>query len=255
MDSIPFDVWQTVGLTEHMGGSAATRRLLQRCAPQPGLLLLDVGCGTGNSACLAARGSGCRVVALDLGVRNVVSAQRRAAREGLAGRVSVVRADVHYLPFTPAVFDGALAESVLAFCDIPRALAEIFRVVKPGGFFAANELTLRAPPPDDLQTLLAEILDMRGRQEGEWLALFEAAGFAGLEAEVRSFRFSEQLISHLQVDGWRNYLVSVVAGLRKSRLRRAFLNRRMLSAARRYLPLVGYGLYTGRKPYAHRPAE
>ena len=47
----PFDIWEKGGLTEHLGGIYATRRLLTRCHLTAGQQILDVGCGTGFTAC------------------------------------------------------------------------------------------------------------------------------------------------------------------------------------------------------------
>ena len=58
MDSIPFNIWKTGGLTEHLGGVSATRRLLARCNLAPGQQILDLGCGTGYTACFLAQSQG-----------------------------------------------------------------------------------------------------------------------------------------------------------------------------------------------------
>ena len=55
MSQVPFDIWQSGGMTEHLGGVAATRRLLELCSPLPGQRVLDIGCGTGYTACLLAK--------------------------------------------------------------------------------------------------------------------------------------------------------------------------------------------------------
>ncbi|MBI4494648.1 MAG: class I SAM-dependent methyltransferase, partial [Chloroflexi bacterium] len=61
-----FDIWERFGITEHPGGIHATRDLLARCGIKPGQRILDIGCGTGYTACLLAREYDARVVAIDL---------------------------------------------------------------------------------------------------------------------------------------------------------------------------------------------
>ena len=49
------DEWEKLGLTNHIGGIQATQRLIERCGITPGQYVLDVGCGTGYTACLLAK--------------------------------------------------------------------------------------------------------------------------------------------------------------------------------------------------------
>ncbi|HOQ97980.1 MAG TPA: methyltransferase domain-containing protein [Anaerolineae bacterium] len=245
---MPFAIWQTGGATEHLGGIYATRRLRQMCPLRPGQLLLDIGCGMGYTACSLAREHGARVVAVDSGARSVAEARGRVARAGLAGQVRVVRADAHDLPCAAGSVDCVIVESVLVFCDAPRVLAEVRRALKPGGFVGANELTLLKPPTPELLRLLAETLSIRTFASDGWRALFAQAGFVDVRAAVSRMRLREQLASHIAVDGLGGYLAAAVRGLADASILSAFINRRMLKAARQYASSVGYGLYAGRKP-------
>lgn len=163
---LPFDIWQTGGVTEHLGGAAATRRLLAWCAPVPGQRALDIGCGTGYTACVLAQGYGVQVAASDRLAGNLARTSRRALKAGVAACVRGVCADAHALPFPDGHFDLVVAESLLAFCDAPRVATEIRRVLKPGGLFGGNEFTLLRPPPAELQALLADTCCCANRRSG-----------------------------------------------------------------------------------------
>ena len=247
MSQVPFDIWQTGGMTEHLGGVSATRRLLELCPPPPGQRVLDIGCGTGHTTCLLARTCGVRVVALDRLASNLARARCRALKAGVAGQVTGMCADAHHLPFTDGYFDLVIAESVLAFCDAPRVAAEIRRVLKPGGVFGANEFTLLQPPPAELQALLTDTLGIRAFQEAEWRALLDTAGLPPVAAIMRKISLWEQLAGHIQVDGVAGYLTAMVKGLANLKISRVFINREMLKAAWQFMPLVGYGLFVARK--------
>jgi ubiquinone/menaquinone biosynthesis C-methylase UbiE len=97
-----------------------------------GLLGLDVGCGEGhNTRLLAERGA--RVAAIDLSDVFLGHAQRSEDQDALG--IRYLLANVAELPFAEASFD--FATGIMSFMDIPdmsRALAEIHRVLKPGGF-------------------------------------------------------------------------------------------------------------------------
>jgi len=106
--------------------------------------VLDLGCGFGRHAFEAARRGG-NVVAVDrsadeLQQVNALFAAMRAAGEIPAGTITrAVRADLLALPFPDDYFDVVMASEVLEHIpDDDRAMAEIARVVRPGGRVAVT---------------------------------------------------------------------------------------------------------------------
>lgn len=104
-------------------------------APAPGASVLDIGCGAGVDALLAAgfAGAAGRVAGVELSASMLLRAKENAF---LAGARNVVfacgRAD--RLPFADASFDLVITNGVYNLVqDKARALAEAFRVLKPGG--------------------------------------------------------------------------------------------------------------------------
>ena len=98
------------------------------------LRVLDVGCGGGlATACLMQRGA--RVVGLDLSRASLHVAARQTRRPGHPEAVFICgRAET--LPFTDASFDVVWCTDVLEhLADLPAAIAQIARVLKPGGLF------------------------------------------------------------------------------------------------------------------------
>ena len=94
--------------------------------------LLDIGTGTGRVLeLLAPRISG--GVGIDASKAMLALARARLARPGL-GHCSVRLADMYRLPFADAVFDVAVMQMVLHYAENPPgALAEVARVLRPGG--------------------------------------------------------------------------------------------------------------------------
>jgi ubiquinone/menaquinone biosynthesis C-methylase UbiE len=113
---------------------AVRREMVELLLAQPGDRILEIGAGTGRDSGLILEqiGPRGRLVAQDLS-----HGMLRVAREKLAGagdRVSYVVSNAAYLPFAGASFDSAYHFGALnTFGDIRRALAEITRVVRPGG--------------------------------------------------------------------------------------------------------------------------
>lgn len=242
----PFDIWEAFGITEHLGGIPATQRLLQICQISPGELVLDIGCGTGYSACQVAYQYRARVIGLDLSQGSLAEAQRRVIEEGLVEEVWIVQADAHHLPFRRNTFGRALVESVLVFCRPDRISAEIYRVLTSSGIFCANEITLLSSPPNGLIEMMRDTMHIQAFSERGWLELFQQAGFMGLTSTVHKMRLSDQITSHLRIDGLKKYLSAVIKGVFDAEMRRVFFNRQMLTAARKFLPYIGYGIYRGK---------
>jgi len=96
-----------------------------------GKRLLDVGCGTGPFS-LAARERGARVVSLDLGVTLLTRARAK-------GAARVVAANAAQLPFAVGSFDIVLSSECIEHTEEPeRALAEMLRVLRPGGLLVVT---------------------------------------------------------------------------------------------------------------------
>lgn len=143
----------------HPGGQATTRRALGLIGAGAGDRLLDVASGTGSSALLAAREFGCVVTGIDYAAEAVDDARRAAEWAGLSSRVGFVTGDAEALPFAAAEFDAVLCEcSLCTFPDQARAIAEIRRVLRPGGRLALCDVTVaRERLPANLDGALATI--------------------------------------------------------------------------------------------------
>lgn len=107
--------------------------------------VLDVGCGPGQGACALARSAPELVVdGIDLAPAMIQEAERRAKKIGQT-RVSFAVGDALNLPFPDSQFDAVYTiDSMKHWPDRGKGLREIFRVLKPGGFFLAMELDRRA---------------------------------------------------------------------------------------------------------------
>ncbi|MBI3086892.1 MAG: methyltransferase domain-containing protein, partial [candidate division NC10 bacterium] len=116
-----------------------------------GEAVLDLGCGAGLDALLAAQlvGPAGRVAGIDLSPEMLAVAEAGRAEAGLP-QVEFREASVEALPFPDASFDVALSNGVLNLIpDKPAALREIFRVLRPGGRLQACDIALvgdRLPP-------------------------------------------------------------------------------------------------------------
>ena len=105
----------------------------------PGTRLLDVGCGAGQLALIAAR-AGARVTGCDIAANWIGKARTRAAAEGLD--IVFEEGDAESLPYADAQFDAVTSLFGAMFAPRPeRVAAEINRVCRPGGTIAMANWT------------------------------------------------------------------------------------------------------------------
>lgn len=105
--------------------------MLPHIAPQPGLLLLDVGCGPGTYHALLGR-YGVRIIGADSSFGMAREAHRQALAQALP--VLAVQATAERLPLPDACCDRVMANHMLYHVpDQVAALREMRRVLKPGG--------------------------------------------------------------------------------------------------------------------------
>jgi ubiquinone/menaquinone biosynthesis C-methylase UbiE len=116
-------------------GRAMTEAIVAEARVERGMHVLDVAYGTGEPAISIASlldGTG-RVVATDISEGPLKVGEQRARERGLTN-IEFVPADVHQLPFCDGEFHRATSRlGVMFFQDLPRALREIRRVLKPEG--------------------------------------------------------------------------------------------------------------------------
>ena len=121
--------------------------LLEHARLKPGMRVLELACGTGDPALEIARrvGPGGHVTATDLSAAMLDVCRRNASAAGLANMDFAV-ADAEELQFAPAAFDRVTSRlGVMYFVDVQRALAEIRRVLLPGGIVV---LQVWGPPDE-----------------------------------------------------------------------------------------------------------
>ncbi len=136
-----------VGAILSLGQDPLWRRFLVSRLP-PGGRVLDVATGTGLVASELLR-RGYQVTGVDQSAEMLAVARRR-----LAGAVDLVEASAESLPFADGSFDHLTVTYLLRYLDDPRAtVAELARVVRPGGVMASLEFGVPNGPARPLWDL------------------------------------------------------------------------------------------------------
>jgi len=238
----------------HMGGAAATRQLLQWCQLEAASQVLDVGCGPGLTACQIAQQYGSRVVGIDISEAMIAKAREKARRLDVTDRVEFRVTDVFQMPFEDASFDAALMESVLTPLpgDKGQAMAEIARVLRPGGRLAVNESTFDASAPAEVIALVEQHPAMYGYFTPQTLStLFEQAGLQVMEMQVTELSEAPSPTKAMGLGGLLSFMVRVYPNillklLRDKRFRVA--SRIDDQVVKQGKPYMGYTLILGQKP-------
>lgn len=134
-----YDSWYDTPLGAFVD-AAETRCAFDLFDLPKGAEVLDLGCGSGNFT-LKLLEAGYRVTGVDLSEEMLKIARGKLARKQV--EATLVQGDVYRLPFEDDSFDGVFSMAAFEFiADTPRALGELFRVLKPGGLLMVGTIHL-----------------------------------------------------------------------------------------------------------------
>ena len=198
-----------------LGQDPSWRRfLVERVEAGHGDVVIDVATGTGAVALELVRQKGCAVVGVDQSSEMLEEARRRITLAAATKEIRLEEGRAEELPFEDRAFDALTVTYLLRYVDDPAAtLAELARVVRPGGTIASLEFGL---PPAALPRMAWELytgvgLPVAGTLIGAGWA--EVGGF--LRRSIRDFYARLPLERQLAL--WRE------AGVADIRVRRLSL--------------------------------
>lgn len=156
-----------------------------------GKTVLDIGCGSGGITVALARDHGAeKVVGIDVEATVCRTAQRRAESAGMGDRVEIRRVSPAPLDFPNESFDVVFSkDAIVHIADKESFSREVFRVLRPGGWFAASDwLTDRdAAPSEEMRRYLElEGLDFGMASPARYRNSLTAAGFADVSLSNRN---------------------------------------------------------------------
>ena len=158
--------------------------------PLAGARVLDIGCGVGGvDVHLLVAHDVAHVTGVDVEHTVLEQARRRARRAGLEERTTFVAVTPGPLPFADGSFDVVFSkDSIVHIPDKHALAADVFRVLRPGGWFVASDWLIGhdgEPSPEMAEYVAAEGLDFGMASPTRYAAALAEAGFVDVTLTSR----------------------------------------------------------------------
>ncbi|AIQ52480.1 class I SAM-dependent methyltransferase [Paenibacillus sp. FSL R7-0331] len=164
------------------GGVAATNWLIGHSGLSSNSKVLEVACNMCTTSIQLAQQYHCQITGIDMDNRALDKARSNIQAAGLEGYIQVKQGNAMKLPFADNSFDVVINEAMLTMLNQnakEKAVAEYFRVLKPGGVLLTHDITFAK---DNMADELAELrrtinVNVEPLPVSSWEGLFNAAGF------------------------------------------------------------------------------
>jgi len=168
-----------------------------------GKAVLDIGCGAGGiDIALVQRHAAAYVCGIDVEDTVLVHARQWVEKAGLSNRIGLLKVAPGPLPFPPASFDVVFSkDSIVHIPDKYALMRDVFRVLKPGGWFLASDWLIghdSTPSPAMAAYLAAEGLDFGMASAARYEAAMAQAGFTAITVTSRNAWYRQTARAELE---------------------------------------------------------
>jgi demethylmenaquinone methyltransferase / 2-methoxy-6-polyprenyl-1,4-benzoquinol methylase len=178
------------------------RKAIELLRPYQPVTIIDIATGTADFAMEAAKLKPQLITGIDLSEGMLKIGRQKIDNKGLSGVIELIKADSEDLPFADDFYDAAIVGfGVRNFENLKKGLAEIFRVLKPGGIFIILEFS--RPKNEWFRKLyflyFRRVLPMMGR-----LVSKSSRAYSYLPESVLEFPDGDQFAAILRTSGFVN---------------------------------------------------
>ncbi len=177
------------------GGPQEVARVVEN-APVADAQVLDIGSGSGAIAiALVQDHHAAHVTGIDIEGPVCAAARRRVAQAGLSGRITILQVTPGPLPFDATSFDVVFSkDSIIHIPDKEALAADVFGVLKPGGWFAASDWLIAHddnPSPEMAAYIAQEDLDFAMASPARYHRALTQAGFDNITLRNRNAWYTQ----------------------------------------------------------------
>ena len=224
----------------HPGGRLSTKRLIEKLKISKNDKILEIGCGTGNTAQFIHSLTGATITGIDIDNEMIANAKKNTSSNPEVFDFKIGSGDD--LPFEDNSFDVLISEGTTFFMDAATALKEYNRVLKSSGRMGLVEMSYFKQPTPELEALTEEVTSCYGikpLQFDEWKTQIKEAGFILENVDKKNMNMS--MWSMIQCEGFvtsmkmcANMLIKPVVANRMMSIMNHF---------NKYKDYFGYGIY------------
>ncbi|WP_114781415.1 bifunctional demethylmenaquinone methyltransferase/2-methoxy-6-polyprenyl-1,4-benzoquinol methylase UbiE [Botryobacter ruber] len=178
------------------------RKAIRLLAPEKPKQILDIATGTADFAIEALRLNPEKITGVDISEGMLAVGREKLVRKGLSGKIELLYGDSENLPFQDNTFDAiTVAFGVRNFENLTRGLAEMHRVLKPGGTVVVLEFSkpTRFPMKQLYQFYFKNILPVVGNFVSK-----DRAAYTYLPESVQAFPDGQAFINIFQQVGFKS---------------------------------------------------
>lgn len=164
--------------------------------------ILDIATGTADLAIRAGEIKQAEIVGVDISKEMLEIGRKKVIRAGLSDRITLCSADAEQLPFQDSSFDAAMVSfGARNFENLENGLAEINRVLKPGGLFLVLEFSHPEEFPEKQVYYLYSrfVLPFFG-----WIFSGNKSAYTYLPESVKAFPYGKNFLDKLETSGFSN---------------------------------------------------
>lgn len=178
------------------------KNTIKKLKPSHPKLILDVATGTGDFAIAATKINGSKVIGIDISEGMLEVGRKKIEKKKLSDKIELIKADSENLPFENNKFDAVIVGfGVRNFETLKKGLAEINRVLKPGGVFYVLEFSKpdKSPFKQMYQFYFTKILPFIGGMVSK-----DSRAYTYLPESVNEFPDGDKFLTILAEVGFIN---------------------------------------------------
>jgi ubiquinone/menaquinone biosynthesis C-methylase UbiE len=239
----------TVGLKVlHPGGYKSTDELCSTFQIRKESHVLDVACGTGTTSLYLSDKFDCQITGFDISDDLINIANKSLEQNDRNGKVKFEVANALEIPYPDNTFDVVISQAFFILIDEKeKALKEIVRVLKPGGYFGSLELAwFKQPTKEAYEELLEKTCNnFIPRVVGfdEWKEFFRSVDLTHMA--TKKHPMTSSMLDMFNTEGYYNSIKVMLKMMGNSSIRKRMMN--VQNTFGKYDDYLGYGIFSYRK--------